>query len=322
VPIPTPGATDDPSLSGMVITLIGRGSHTTATLTAPPGVSRPGWSVRSAPRVSYAYAAPGLAPGSASPIHVTLRTGSGLRIRAKSSGLVLAAPEGAVAVRIELGPTRVCALFDAPAVRRDQAGRFVARDADAAGLADCNDGTLSASPCGGTAPACDGECPSGEACGSLGGFPEPSCGCLPAGSTPCGTVYPSCGDGDCPAGTSCFADAFTCCGDVVIPYCACLSEPPPEPCPGGCPPGWICTLPAPGFQPFCLPPFCSGGSAPACDGSCGSQPGTACTAVGNLCFCLTPCSGGDPYPTCGGTCVEAGWTCSGVEGSCICLPPS
>jgi hypothetical protein len=259
-----------------------------------------------------------------------------------------------VAVRIDMGTTRVCALFDGDAVRRDETGRFVARDADASGLTSCDDDALAGlaceeslscggscpgdavcagaagvlgcrcvsphQPCGDTGPLCNGECPTGEECASLGGFPEPSCGCLPTGSTPCGGVYPSCGDGDCPSGTACYQDTFFCCGDISIPFCACLSEPPPEPCPAGCPDGWTCYGPGPNFPPTCLPPFCNDGAgAPVCSGTC-TLDGTACTAIGGICLCLDPCIGGDPYPTCGGGCTDAGFTCRGIDGKCACLP--
>lgn len=354
LPLPPPGGADDPSQVGMVVTLFGRGSDTRASLVAPPGLGRPGWTVRSSPRVSYAYANPAAPPGDPLLSVASLRDGNGLRIRAKSAGLMLAMAEGAVAVRVELGTTRVCALFDGPAVRRDEPGRFVARDADASGLASCDDDALAASPCeqsascggscpgdavcagvagvvgctcvsphqpcGLTGPACNGECPVGEECASLGGFPAPSCGCLPFGSTPCGGAYPSCGDGDCPAGTGCYQDTFVCCGDVAIPYCACLSEPPPEPCPGGCPEGWSCVGPAPGFPAICLPPFCNDGAgAPICGGTC-TLSGTVCTAIGGVCLCLDPCIGGGTYPACGGSCTDAGFTCRAVEGQCVCVP--
>lgn len=352
VPVPAPGSPDDPSAAGLVVTLFGRNSGARASLVAEPGGK---WRVHPAPHVTYGYRDPAVAPGSALIANASLRDGAGLRVRAKSAGLALSAPEGAIGVRIDMGTTRVCALFDPPAVRRDAGGRFVARDADAAALASCDDDALLGSacetgttacggtcpgdaecaggpgigcscvsphqPCGGTWPACNGECPSGEECADIGGTPYSSCGCLPAGSTPCGGVYPSCGDGDCPAGTSCLMDTFTCCGGTQISNCACLTGPPPPPCPGGCPDGWTCVGPVPGIPAFCLPPTCSGGSgAPACDGTC--APGNACASIGGLCLCVTPCIGGDPYPACGGTCADPTWSCVSGGGVCTCVPPS
>ena len=352
VPVPVPGSADDPSAVGLVVTLFGRASRTQASLLALPGSA---WRVRSVPRATYRYANPAAGQGSPLVKSVMLRDGSGLQLRAKSAGLALDQPEGAVAVRVDMGGTRVSALFDPPAVRRDGARRFVARDADAATLPSCDDEVLQAiacedgtscggtcpgdaacagdpfgsctcvsphQPCGDTAPACNGECPVGEECANTGGTPYTGCGCLPVGSTPCGGVYPSCGDGDCPTGTSCVLDTFTCCGGVQISNCACSSGPPPLPCGGACPAGWTCVGPAPGFPEMCLPPFCSGGSgAPVCDGTC-SQAGTECRSMGGLCFCLTPCIGGDPYPACGGACADPTWACTPTSDGCACIPPS
>lgn len=352
VPVPAPGSADDPSTAGMAVTVFGRASRAQASFWAAPGAR---WRVRSVPRITYGFANPGAAVGSLEVQSASLREGAGLRVRARSSGIALASPEGSVAVRVDMGSTRVCAVFDPPAVRRDGGGRFVARDADAASLGNCDDDQLLAlpceesgvacggscpgdsvcaggpglgcscvsphQPCGDTAPACNGECPAGEACADIGGTPYPSCGCLPVGSTACGDVYPSCGDGDCPAGTTCLMDTFTCCGGVQISNCACLTGPPPPPCGGTCPAGWTCVGPAPGIPEFCLPPTCSGGTgAPVCDGTC-SQPGTECTAISSLCLCMTPCIGGDAFPTCGGTCSDPTWTCTAATGICTCLPP-
>lgn len=351
--IPAPGSPDDPSVAGLVVTLFGWASGGQASFVAAPGGD---WRVRTAPSATYRYARRPVDAGSAFIATATLRAGNTLRVRAKSGGLSLVSPEGAVGVRVQMGTTRICALFDPPAVRRDAGGRFIARDADVPAIASCDDAVLGGAtctesgltcdgtcpgdgecaggpgvgcscvsphqPCGGTWPACNGECPAGEVCSDIGGTPYSSCGCLPAGSTPCGGVYPSCGDGDCPAGTTCLVDTFTCCGGVQISNCACLTGPPPPPCGGTCPVGWNCVGPAPGFPETCLPPFCSGGSgAPTCDGSC-NQAGTECRSMGGVCFCLAPCIGGDPYPACGGACADPTWTCTPTVDGCSCVPPS
>jgi hypothetical protein len=108
--------------------------------------------------------------------------------------------------------------------------------------------------CGQSAPACDGECPSGFVCtsgaegGSEGGSDSTSaCTCL----VPCGdATAPQCA-GACPTGTSCSSgpesggseggpEAATCscevpCGDATAPACD-----------GACPPGAVCSAGAEG----------------------------------------------------------------------------
>lgn len=318
IPVPPIDGADDPSLTGLSVTLFARTSGQRPTFAARAG--RDLWKVRSTPAATtFSYSDKTAMPGSADLFKVQLRTGTVLKIRARGPQLTLSQPEGEVAVRVEWGSVRVCAVFDGDAVRQDKVGRFVARNADAPGFTSCDDDILGTvpceasaacggtcpgdsvcggnpqiagcvcvsphQPCGGTDPVCNGECPAGQQCGSTTGGLFPECGCLPIGSTPCGGTYPSCG-GDCPASTSCMIETFTCCGGFTAEWCACRSEPPPPLCPGGCPEGWTCVPPAPGIDPFCLPPPCSGGSgAPACDGTC-SQPGAQCVAAGGLCFCV------------------------------------
>jgi hypothetical protein len=348
--IPTPGSADDPSTAGMIVTLFGRGSAQKALLVAPPGTGRPGWLVRTAPRVSYSYTNASARPESATLAAAVLRSGSGLRVRARSAGLDLSSVEGVVAVRVEWGSERVCTIFDGDAVRRDEAGFFFAVKADAPAIADCSDATLGgggcsladqgscggtcagdavcggnsligcscvspSQPCGGSAPVCNGECPAGEECAVTDGSPFTACGCLPIGSMACGEQHDSCDPGACPAGTSCYGFTLS-----ILNYCACASEPPTDACGGDCPAGWTCVGPVPGMPATCIPPFCNGGSgAPACGGSCGGgDPSVTCTAIGGSCFCVEHCSGGDPSPTCGGTCSSPDATCVAVDGKCLC----
>lgn len=285
IPVPSLGTTDDPSLHGLTVTLFSRASEQQATFQAAPG----GWRTKVTPTaVTYTYADRAATGGALS--GVSLRTRAALKIRARSAGLDLDGPQGAIAVRVEYGSVRVCALFDYPAVTKDTAGYFSARNADAVGLANCDDDTLarvpcaeSAScggvcpgdaecgthpafpecvcvsphqPCGDSAPVCNGECPDGEVCGSVSGGPETSCGCLPTQSTPCGELgAASCEGGACPAGKSCFVETFTIAGQS-IDYCACRTEPQEPPCGGTCPEGWTCVGPVPGQGAFCMPPEC------------------------------------------------------------------
>lgn len=348
--IPAPGGADAPSQVGMIVTLFGRTSGEKATFSAPPGTGRPGWIVRTSPRVIYSYANSSTGPGSTTLTTAVLRIGTGLRLRARSAGLDLSSAEGAVAVRVEWGSERVCTVFDGDAVRQDEAGLFLGVRADAPGIADCDDATLAgggtctldgascggacpgdavcggntiigcscvspSQPCGDSAPVCNGECPAGEECSVTAGGPFTSCGCLPIGSMACGDQSNSCDSGACPPGTSCYAFSLS-----ILNYCACASEPPTDPCGDSCPTGWTCVGPVPGMPATCIPPFCNGGNgAPACDGSCeGGNPNDTCTAIGGTCFCAEHCAGGDPFPTCGGTCSAPGATCVSVDGKCLC----
>ncbi len=348
--VPEPGGLDDPLSAGLHVQLFALDGQDGAELVAPPGA---GWTARTGDTTRYTYKNRS-APGGPSPIRsIKIVEGKSIRIVARAAGLALAGPQTAVGVRVEMGTTRLCAVFDGDSVRRDRAGRFVARDADAPTFAECNDEALygipcsetstcggvcsgdgecggseelgcfcasPSDPCGETHPVCNGQCPTGEECGPIVGAPFTTCGCLPIGSTACGDVYPTCGDGDCPEGSDCYATDFTCCGGLSIEYCACLTEPPTDPC-GGCPQGFQCLAPSPQDPYSCIPLFCSGGSgAPVCDGACGAP--ATCRDFFGVCFCLEACDGGSPYPTCGGTCTTPGTICQAVDatGECYCGP--
>ena len=109
--------------------------------------------------------------------------------------------------------------------------------------------------CGDTSPTCNGSCPVGEECGAVTG-PEAGslCGCIPAGSIPCGTVST---------------------GSAAAPQCD-----------GACPPGLYCRA---GGRSFCdcmqpAPPCGQGAGAPACWGECpASEP--YCIDAGGACVC-------------------------------------
>src|SRR5262245_6661654 len=139
VPVPMIGGPDDPSIVGFTLTLVRSSAPEIVTLSVPPGLGNPGWSVRSGSSASYTYRNGG-APAGPSPIKmIRLRQGKGLKILARTAGLQLTAPQGSVGVRIEMGSTRTCALFADAAVRKDELGRFLARDAAAPGLGECSD---------------------------------------------------------------------------------------------------------------------------------------------------------------------------------------
>jgi len=353
IPAPGQGNADNPAAAGLRVTLFGHDAPgEIAELVAPAGLGRPGWKYGTTGFVRYRFRN-GSAPGGISPIRsVVLREGKGLRVVAKDIGLGLAGAQGSVGVRIEMGSIRLCALFAGEGVLRDEAGMFVAKNAPAPGLVECTDealfgvpcdasatcgGTCSDGslcggvpglglgcrcvagdqPCGGTSPVCNGTCPAGEECANVGGLPEPSCACVPTGSTGCGTVE-TCSEGDCPAGTSCFLTRFTCCGGVDVFGCGCATEPPPPPCGGPCPPGMICVPNVPGFAEGCYPMLCTIGGTPCPSGStCVVPPGFSFEV------CMpTPCTGGSGYPTCDGTC-DPGLSCQDFVqfgGACYCTP--
>ena len=142
IPVPAVDGPDDPSLAGLGITVFGGGQGDIVPSGALPGRLPGGWLT---PRVSpksvvFNYHATAAAGDGVRT--VVLRTGPVLKLRIASSLLNLVPPEGAVAVRLTWGSVRVCALFDGAAVRFNDNHRFVARDADAPAIADCDDATL------------------------------------------------------------------------------------------------------------------------------------------------------------------------------------
>ena len=269
IPAPAPDGADDPSLAGMTLTVFSRGSGERSTLSARTG--RDIWKVHATPRtVTYGYTDRATPPPSAAVSTVQLRTGAGLKLRAKSQGITLDGLALAVAVRVEWGSVRVCALFDGAAVRKDKVGLFVARSADGAALADCDDDTLfvplSSLPCGGTSPLCNGECPPGAECSNVGAA-NPRCECVPTEGCP----------GGCPEGWICAyptGPSPTC----LPPFCNGNGT-----CDAACSqPGTECLSVL--NLCLCMTP-CSGGDPyPTCGGTC-ADPAFTCRAVPDSCVC-------------------------------------
>jgi len=324
---PVIGTGDDPSIDGLTVEVFSLGEGE-GSLAAPLGVGNPGWTVASAPPLFYRFRN-GEAPAGISPLRLALlRQGRTLKIVAKDAGLPLAAPLGAVGIRITTGNTlRNCARFAGPTVRKDEAGAFVGSHATADAIVDCSDASMNGLPpacevsgspacggtcsgdgvctatlsgcvcispssaCGDTAPACSGTCPAGEECAAVGPGPFPGCVCLPTGSTPCGSPgAPVCG-GACPSGLSCEpVRSLPIFGGYL--GCECRS---PGPCGFGgadCPNGFACAAMNP--RASCTPIDCGGNPAyPTCGGSCVS--GAACQAVkvgptspSTFCLCAIP----------------------------------
>jgi hypothetical protein len=138
---PQIGGADDPSIAGGLIELFSPSEGTTS-LSLPPGVGKPGWTVKDGLLRSYKFVNKS-APDGVSPVRVgVFKKGKGLKIVSKASGLAMSGPQGAVGIRITLGSLRSCALFDPSTVRRDVPNSFVAKGALSAALPDCSDESL------------------------------------------------------------------------------------------------------------------------------------------------------------------------------------
>jgi hypothetical protein len=139
---PVSGA-DDPaagSPGGALIELFSQ--EGAASLAVPRGVGKPGWTIKSAAAISYKFSN-GDAPGGISPVRAaTIKQGKVLKLTSADSGVPLAVSQGRVGIRITTGSLRSCALFDAPTIRTDEPGRFIAKGAVASSLADCADASL------------------------------------------------------------------------------------------------------------------------------------------------------------------------------------
>lgn len=318
-------------------------------------LSTPGWS--SAPGAYRFYNKD--APSGISPVRkLKLTEGRSLKIVSRGAGLQPTGSLGSIVLRVTSGSVRTCMLFDASTLVKEDATRFLAKNAVAGILADCSDAELGipcqldpttfnciggcggdgvcaltdpfsstcscvdpTDPCGGTAPVCNGTCPSGEFCGSFGGGFSVGCGCIPDGEAVCGGIPGVCG-GSCPSGSVCGTSfGLPVFGDG--PFCSCGG---PGDCGGigggiTCPPGFGCGG-LPGGGVFCIPVGCPGSTGyPSCGGNCGT--GWTCRAVNLLGFEACICS---PEATaCGATCegyeCAPGETCVLDPGGCICGAP-
>lgn len=135
LPFPTLGGPDDPRTAGATLEILSP-AEGTATLALPAGA----WSSNKAgTRLKFANKT---APNATSAVKVvTLVRGKALSLTAKALGLPFAVSEGHVAVRLTMGLQRTCARFGGT-ITRDLPGKFAAKNAPAAGLADCADATL------------------------------------------------------------------------------------------------------------------------------------------------------------------------------------
>jgi hypothetical protein len=285
---PAIGGPDDPSTGGATIEVFSP-SEGSAAVQVPAGVGTPGWTVKSEGQPQYKFKNPD-APAGVSPVKLALlKSAKVLKVVSKDALLALSGAQGTVGIRITTGTLRNCALFDAPTIRKDETGVFSARNASAAVLTDCSDGSLlggpptgsceaspfpdcsgtcsgdgacagglgscfcisPSSPCGDTSPMCSGTCPDGEECVAYAANPLPACQCLPPGVTPCGDPGPPTCGGACPASDVC-ATIFTSPVFGGQPACACGQAAPCGPNGIQCPPGYGCALIPPGNY-LCAP---------------------------------------------------------------------
>ncbi len=270
VPVAIPGSADDPSLTGVTLTVFGRTSGTSATFVAAAASAAGTWKIRPGTKTTFSYVDRDARTAAGRLGTVQLRTGSGVKLKAPHPGLALDGAEQAVAVRVEWGAQRVCALFDADDVRVAKVGRFMARGADAALLPDCSDETMTGAPtagCGITSPSCGGVCPSGHVCTSVGPADRPVCQCEEQ-------------TGGCPEGCP---DGWICAygGPCLPPFC----EGGGAACDGTCSqPGTECLSGGTGFC-FCLTRCAGGDPWPGCGGACPDPRMTCVAAPSGDCIC-------------------------------------
>lgn len=132
---PTPEGSDDPTSVGATVEFVS-GSEGTSTLALPAG----NWTLTPAGTI-YKFKNK-TAPDGTSAVKVALvKQGRGLKVVAKAVGLPLAGVHGSVGIRIRTGMLRHCARFGGT-ILRDEAGKFIAKDAVAADVVDCSDQEL------------------------------------------------------------------------------------------------------------------------------------------------------------------------------------
>lgn len=263
VPFPPIGSADDPSIGGAAIELVT--SSGTGTLAIAGGLGNPGWRVAAGRVGGYVF------KNGAAVRSLRLRQGRVLKITARSVPLAMTTPLGGVGVRITMGSTRTCALFDGPTVVSDVAGSFVARNATAP--ADCTNASL-----GDPAVCGDGVIEDPETCEASD---DAAC---PGHCVDC-ACEPYCGDGAidpgevcdgmtfdpfsfaCPlqVGPACAADCGSCCATQV-----CGSATGGYPC---CP-GSACPIP---YGP---------GAVTSCRNVCttSSDCGTGASCIQGMCY--------------------------------------
>jgi hypothetical protein len=313
---PALGGPDDPSSGALVVELFAPSTPGGVALDAPSGVGIPGWSVRTStpPRLQFRNPA---APDAVSSFRsITLREGKVLKLNGRASGLDVAAPLGAVGIRITTGSLVNCALFGPTTVRKDANGTFSARNALRSALADCSDASLASgvtttttsTTTSTTAPVCgdDVRNPPGEQCD---GTDFSSCEGLECGPPGYSTACQCCGMGQVPT----FPSPAPCCDpaatEVFFPSIAlCISR--------------DCSGPFPCSLGICVDGSCCAPNGAMCvvRGGGGSAAGVPCCDPAAFCvefgFNDNACCVGN-----GAGCIQDGECCSRHCASGICSSP-
>jgi hypothetical protein len=304
-------------------------------LDVPGGVGNIGWKTHDAQDDSYAYRnaqAPG-GPSAARKISLHQKRGTKIKMLANPFSISWA-PFDRIGVRVTMGSTRFCALFDASSIRMNSNATVTARgptvppsDCSDATLGDvpvCGDGRISgAESCEPTNDvACPGRCTdcTCDVCGN--DVVEPSEACEATNDAACPghcadcACEPYCGNDTIDPGEVCDGTAFDSsiftCTSVFGPACLadCSSCCSISVCESDeCCPGYVCAPKiGPGLHQCRKPCSMSGGVTgnPACD------PGDVCMAD----VCITPHCTSDaqcaPAQCLGGAC------CMVLGGQLVC----
>lgn len=267
---PEIGSADDPgtgSPAGAFVWLFPGSPWATAGSVSAPGGS--GWTSKSGRVDTHRWSNPDAPSGPSLIRSIVIKRGRTLKVVSKVVPISETPPFGRLAIRIDIGSQRNCAVFEAETIRRDEPFRFTARHAARPSATDCDSAingstttttmvsgsttttTFPLASCGASEyPTCGGACPPGEMCGPNADFESGflfACACFPPGITPCAVSgYPICGGG-CLGGNVCQAFNLDV-GGGSVSICACIDPtstcgpPPPATCGGigACPPGQVC----------------------------------------------------------------------------------
>lgn len=135
IPAPSPGGSDDPVQVGATVEFCSNAGSASFSMPASNWKSNTPGTVFKFGNKS--------APEPPSAVKVALiKGGRTLKIVSKQAGLPLLGNEGVVAVRVTMGTTRQCAVFDSDDVQKDVERQLIAKTSSTDGLVDCSDAAL------------------------------------------------------------------------------------------------------------------------------------------------------------------------------------